>query len=316
MTGRDNSPHNNLSVPGSTGRSEESTMEPVHGASMEEASGVPLSVVIGIGGSLLMINILIFAGLCYQRERIRKMRDFNAEADLNMEETIRLQNKFDPSGSSRGADGEGASLLSGHGSPRQHKHNGRPSSPGKHEISHIHNPSPQPSNHSSSRLDKSLSRDLHTPESLNCSYAPVPNQILSPIHRPQDSHSQDSGNYVNSQVGQVARGHPAMRGSDMSGEGSLVKGKAVAMPQVPTLEPHYDRGHASPLSHSSLGHRPDTRPDIRQDMRPENRPDLRQELRQDNRSDIRHDGRPDNRPDDPVYKTINKAGVTNAVTIV
>ncbi|GFS19776.1 neuroligin 4 [Elysia marginata] len=37
-------------------------------------SGVPLSMVVAIGGSLLLINLLIFAGLCYQRERIRKMR--------------------------------------------------------------------------------------------------------------------------------------------------------------------------------------------------------------------------------------------------
>ncbi|GFN74021.1 hypothetical protein PoB_000052700, partial [Plakobranchus ocellatus] len=44
------------------------------GESTTATSGVALSMVVAIGGSLLLINVLIFAGLCYQRERIRKMR--------------------------------------------------------------------------------------------------------------------------------------------------------------------------------------------------------------------------------------------------
>ena len=44
------------------------------GSGKAASSAVPLSMVVAIGGSLLLINLLIFAGLCYQRERIRKMR--------------------------------------------------------------------------------------------------------------------------------------------------------------------------------------------------------------------------------------------------
>ena len=62
------------------------------GSGKTSSSGVPLSMVVAIGGSLLLINLLIFAGLCYQRERIRKMRRFEKpvlpppEADYDEED--------------------------------------------------------------------------------------------------------------------------------------------------------------------------------------------------------------------------------------
>ena len=44
------------------------------GASTESAS-VPLSAVVAVGGSLLFLNLLVFAGVYYQRKRILKLRE-------------------------------------------------------------------------------------------------------------------------------------------------------------------------------------------------------------------------------------------------
>ena len=43
-----------------------------------EASSVPLSITVAVGCSLLFLNLLIFAGVYYQRERIRKLRAGNS----------------------------------------------------------------------------------------------------------------------------------------------------------------------------------------------------------------------------------------------
>ena len=41
----------------------------------EEAASVPLSAVVAVGGSFLFLNLLVFAGVYYQRKRILKLRE-------------------------------------------------------------------------------------------------------------------------------------------------------------------------------------------------------------------------------------------------
>ncbi|KAK3589992.1 hypothetical protein CHS0354_035020 [Potamilus streckersoni] len=47
------------------------------GKDIMTTSSVPLSIIVAVGCSLLFLNILIFAGVYYQRERIRKQREDN-----------------------------------------------------------------------------------------------------------------------------------------------------------------------------------------------------------------------------------------------
>lgn len=54
------------------------------------SSSVPLSITIAVGCSLLFLNILIFAGIYYQRERIKKIRKQREDPD-----DIRLTRKIE-----------------------------------------------------------------------------------------------------------------------------------------------------------------------------------------------------------------------------
>ncbi|KAJ8309788.1 hypothetical protein KUTeg_011653 [Tegillarca granosa] len=69
------------------------TAAPVNVASQQDASlahsSVPLSIVVAVGCSLLFLNILIFAGVYYQRERIKKLKATNR----NHQEELRNSRK-------------------------------------------------------------------------------------------------------------------------------------------------------------------------------------------------------------------------------
>lgn len=46
----------------------------------DDSSSVPLSAVVAVGGSLLFLNLLVFAGVYYQRKRILKLRECESAA--------------------------------------------------------------------------------------------------------------------------------------------------------------------------------------------------------------------------------------------
>lgn len=144
-------------------------------------TGVPLSIVVAIGGSLLLINVIIFAGLCYQRERIKKLRMINKPApagDLEFDHS-RFRRVESNQSSPCAVNGDGAghecvSLVSG-ASAHQH------ASPVKPTHGNTHNASPQISLHS--RRGHSQTRATPPIESVTCNYSAVPTNVTSPIHR-------------------------------------------------------------------------------------------------------------------------------------
>ncbi|CAL1530991.1 unnamed protein product, partial [Lymnaea stagnalis] len=229
-------PHNTSNKIGPVGNPEsvEMTSEPLKVSSKGVATaGVPLSIVVAIGGSLLLINVLIFAGLCYQRERIKKMRQINRTLpppELDIDE-IRLNRKLESNRSSpcpMGGSGVGGpeciSLMSG-ASTHQHV-----TSPVKHSQgnTHVHNPSPQPSIHS--RRAQSQPRTTPPLETVVCNYTAVPTQVTSPAHRTHigvsqggvspPGHGADMNTYVNSKVRAPAdSNHKQDSGAGMGGGG-------------------------------------------------------------------------------------------------
>ncbi|CAG5117672.1 unnamed protein product [Candidula unifasciata] len=150
----------------------------------KSAAGVPLSIVVAIGGSLLLINIIIFAGLCYQRERIKKLRHINkplsaAELDFDHARFRRVEsNQSSPCPViDDGLGHECVSLVSG-ASAHQHV---SPMKPPHHGNTHVHNPSPQISMHS--RRGHSQPRATPPLEPVTCNYSALPTNVTSPVHR-------------------------------------------------------------------------------------------------------------------------------------
>lgn len=80
------------------GKDEPSTLAPHVAGTQQEISlvhsSVPLSITVAVGCSLLFLNILIFAGVYYQRERIKKLR----RSDSSTSEELRVGRKQDKDG--------------------------------------------------------------------------------------------------------------------------------------------------------------------------------------------------------------------------
>lgn len=150
----------------------------------KSAAGVPLSIVVAIGGSLLLINIIIFAGLCYQRERIRKLRHISkplsaAELDFDHARFRRVEsNQSSPCPVID--DGLGHECVSLVSAASAHQHVS-PMKPPHHGNTHVHNPSPQISMHS--RRGHSQPRATPPLEPVTCNYTAVPTNVTSPVHR-------------------------------------------------------------------------------------------------------------------------------------
>lgn len=261
----------------------------------DTTSGVPLSIVIAIGGSLLLINILIFAGLCYQRERMRKMRDISKPlppSELDFEEA-RFR-KMDSNRSSPCPTGltstgpECMSLMSGASS---HKH---PSPVKQHVNSHVHMPSPQPSLHS--RRGQSQSRATTPMESVSCSYSPVPTHASSPVHRTHTgvsqsgdtiSHRRDA-NFTNKVRAPSDATH---KSSDGSAGGHVLGGGGVSTFSVGH---HVGGSHGGTPSGTPSGSSSGVTGSVNTPV----------------------SGGAVDSAGEPVYKTINKSGQNNAVTVV
>ncbi|KAH9512312.1 Neuroligin-2 [Bulinus truncatus] len=283
----------------------ETTAEPAKISSYKggAGAGVPLSIVVAIGGSLLLINLIIFAALCYQRERIRKMRLLTkplAVPDLDIDD-LRMSRKLESNRSSpcpmsgSGAAPECISLMSGASAAHQHA-----TSPMKHPQgnTHVHNPSPQPSLHS--RRGQSQLRATPPLEPVVCNYTAVPTQVTSPAHRTHVGVSQtgmsmapsDRGGGMNTYVNSKVRspldsnhkadsaGPPPPAIGILGGGVSTFTSGARVGPTMPMPAPSVPNSQAAATGSGGHPHPPSSS------------------------------------GDDPLYKTINKTGQNNAVTIV
>lgn len=184
-----------------------------------KTSAIPISMVVAIGGSLLLINILIFAGLCYQRERIRKMRIIKTSdgPDLAFVEDQRFQRKGD-----REQDYTHTSLVGTTAAPEcmslmssgsSHQNCQSPRKNSNNGLTHIHCPSPQPSTHSR----RGLSQPRSTPpiDSVNYTYSALPTNVTSPVHT-ASSRSGSTGGTGNN----ICGGNPGGVASSSSGVGA------------------------------------------------------------------------------------------------
>ena len=142
-------------------------------------SSVPLSITVAIGCSLLFLNILFFAGVYYQRDRIKKLK----RAKGVCETELRTPKK-------NGSDGgdthrqETSSLMTSQAGQQQNQLtplktvNERPEVQGKPIYAAIS----KSSDHSSDKY----------------SYSPVPTDTSSPMHRHRDRNTHSHTNNVQS----------------------------------------------------------------------------------------------------------------------
>ncbi|XP_022343472.2 neuroligin-4, Y-linked-like isoform X4 [Crassostrea virginica] len=142
-------------------------------------SSVPLSITVAIGCSLLFLNILFFAGVYYQRDRIKKLK----RAKGVCETELRTPKK-------NGSDGgdthrqETSSLMTSQAGQQQNQLtplktvNERPEVQGKPVYAAIS----KSSDHSSDKY----------------SYSPVPTDTSSPMHRHRDRNTHSHTNNVQS----------------------------------------------------------------------------------------------------------------------
>lgn len=121
-------------------------------------SSVPLSITVAIGCSLLFLNVLILAGVYYQRERIRKMR----LGDQGQEEILR--DSHNPTGP------EGSSLM---GVGQHLSEKPTPSKVINTQLELQNNPIYTP-----------ISKNSQAP-SVTCNYTPLSTKSSSPMHKNQ-----------------------------------------------------------------------------------------------------------------------------------
>ncbi|XP_048246692.1 neuroligin-4, X-linked-like isoform X2 [Haliotis cracherodii] len=126
-------------------------------------SSVPLSITVAVGCSLLFLNILIFAGVFYQRERIKKLKRKQEEEEEEQED-VKLARKLEKT--VRNATGpETVSLMS---NPSNHQ------SPAK-------NAHPQPSPQNNQK--PAIATKPPQPPGSGYTYTAIPTQSTSPMHR-------------------------------------------------------------------------------------------------------------------------------------
>lgn len=121
-------------------------------------SSVPLSITVAIGCSLLFINILIYAGVYYQRERIKKLKQGEASNAASAHNT---DNSNDPSGREMTA-----------------VHVNHISNSLSNSKSDVHN----------NPVYSVISKQANVPDKY--AYTQVPTNTNSPIHRTRVPHSQ------------------------------------------------------------------------------------------------------------------------------
>ncbi|XP_052104156.1 neuroligin-4, X-linked-like isoform X4 [Mytilus californianus] len=154
-------------------------------------SSVPLSITVAIGCSLLFINILIYAGVYYQRERIKKIKQGEA-ANASRNSQSR--------GNSNEPDGDEITTV-----------------PVNHLSGPLPNSKPDIQNNP---VYSVISKQSETSDKY--SYTPVPTNTNSPMHRTRVPHSQTnsiassskSGNSLNHISGKPPDRSP--HGSDRS----------------------------------------------------------------------------------------------------
>jgi hypothetical protein len=144
---------------------------PVSGVPFSE-SVVPLSITLAVGGALLLLNLLIFAGVYYQRERIVKIRVNEGEGE---QEEMRLSRKIDRETTKNATGPETTGLMSTH-----------PTQPSPAKTTCAVSSADLQNNPIYSSICKS---NQNQAAAVGYSYSALPTKSTSPLHqRPPQTH--------------------------------------------------------------------------------------------------------------------------------
>ena len=173
-----------------------SDASPISGTSNQKSvakNSVPLSITVAIGCTLLFFNILIFAGVYYQRERIKKIK--KADQDPGPSQA----NKANHIGETASNKHEHINLISN----KEHNQNQLTSAK-------VVNNKDATVLYSSIRKSSEYPTDKYT-------YSPVPTNSSSPIHRNQNHQQHHQSNFIhsNSASGRNVGGASSGRPSDL-----------------------------------------------------------------------------------------------------
>lgn len=178
----DNTPvHRSTDFPPNDRRSTASTNSQKEVASLGRGgtdSVVPLSITIAVGCSLLFLNILIFAGVYYQRERIKKSRREKDEME-EMKHSRKMEKESNKMSSMSGGGSIGGGI-------------GGASIGGPETVSLMSTPPTQSSptrggQHNNPLLNSSKQNQGKIPSSQAYSYSALPTTSSSPLHRSSNS---------------------------------------------------------------------------------------------------------------------------------
>lgn len=178
----DNTPvHRSTDSPTNDRRSTASTNSQKEAASLGRGGTdgvVPLSITIAVGCSLLFLNILIFAGVYYQRERIKKSRREKDEME-EMKLSRKMEKESNKISSMSGGGGIGGGVGGG-------------SMGGPETVSLMSTPPTQSSptrggQHNNPLINSSKQNPGKVPTSQAYSYSALPTTSSSPLHRPANS---------------------------------------------------------------------------------------------------------------------------------
>nr|KAG5685973.1 hypothetical protein BaRGS_017412 [Batillaria attramentaria] len=227
------------------------------GTGEQVTSSVPLSITVAVGCSLLFLNILIFAAVYYQRERIRKLRQGQLEPedpdDVKLSRKLERETKrnsvLGPETDSLMSAGAGGGGFIGGGAGAGGLRGGHEDSPGRemggggvggaggmggHAGTLGRRSPPQNGKKSSSGTLSRGSAD--TIGYYN--YTPVPTSASSPVHRTHAHPPPPSGVVGNSTHPHVHHPPPAMQMNTFGnstgalGKGTRLGGGAGIMPRV------------------------------------------------------------------------------------
>ncbi|XP_021377716.1 neuroligin-4, X-linked-like isoform X3 [Mizuhopecten yessoensis] len=156
-------------------------------------SSVPLSITVAVGCSLLFLNILIFAGVYYQRERIKKLR----RSESSNSEEMRVGRKLDKDGREQKGP-ETTSLMT------SAQHN---------QLSPVKNVNTHQDVKNNPIYTAITKTSDNSPAPGGYSYTAVPTNTSSPMHRSSKSHhshtnSIPSSNKTGNSISNATSGRP------------------------------------------------------------------------------------------------------------
>lgn len=201
---------------------------------ISDSSNVPLSVVIAIGCSLLFLNLLVFAGMYYQRKRIVKMRESIAQP-VNHLSAADIQDSRNCT-NFRGGSHEAVNLV--------HSFDTQP------KVASLNH---KPVSDSASPVYTAISKPVVPPQGPGgYAYSALSQKTSSPMHSQNQTTSFSNVAPSNGPPSEGGGSHASSRGSDSLNRPPTQMTPSDRSPKVDPRTKHIARGSHQPTSNNAI----------------------------------------------------------------